>query len=59
MTRNVIACFADETMEEMAQRMKRYQLRGCPVVSRDDQCLVGIVLGASETLWTTTASGCV
>ena len=43
MTDEVLYCFEDEEIEEVALKMSDRQVRRMPVLSRDDRTLVGIV----------------
>jgi CBS domain-containing protein len=43
MTDEVIYCFDDDEVEEVAIKMSDRQVRRMPVLSRDDESLVGIV----------------
>ena len=43
MTDEVIYCFADDEVEEVALKMSDRQVRRMPVLSREDETLVGIV----------------
>lgn len=43
MTDEVICCFDDEDVEEVAMKMSNRQVRRMPVLSREDDTLVGIV----------------
>ena len=43
MTEEVIYCFDDEEVEEVALKMSDRQVRRMPVLSREDETLVGIV----------------
>ncbi len=43
MTDEVIYCFDDEEVEEVALKMSDRQVRRMPVLSREDETLVGIV----------------
>lgn len=43
MTDEVIYCFEDDDVEEVALKMSDRQVRRMPVLNRDDQSLVGIV----------------
>ena len=43
MTEEVIYCFDDEEVEEVALKMSDRQVRRMPVLSRQDETLVGIV----------------
>jgi CBS domain-containing protein len=43
MTDEVIYCFDDEDVEEVAMKMSDRQVRRMPVLSREDERLVGIV----------------
>jgi len=43
MTEEVICCFDDDEVEEVASKMSDRQVRRMPVLSREDESLVGIV----------------
>ncbi len=43
MTDDIIYCYEDQEIEEVAQQMSEQQVRRLPVVSRDTKDLVGIV----------------
>lgn len=43
MTEEVIYCFEDDDVEEVAMKMSDRQVRRMPVLSRQDETLVGIV----------------
>jgi CBS domain-containing protein len=43
MTEEVVFCFADDEVEEVALKMSDRQVRRMPVLSREDEKLVGIV----------------
>ncbi|HET9640010.1 MAG TPA: CBS domain-containing protein [Allosphingosinicella sp.] len=43
MSENVLFCFDDDEIEEVAMKMSDAQVRRMPVLSREDETLVGIV----------------
>ena len=43
MSENVLFCFEDDEIEEVAMKMSDAQVRRMPVLSREDETLVGIV----------------
>ena len=43
MSENVLFCFDDDEVEEVAMKMSDAQVRRMPVLSREDETLVGIV----------------
>jgi CBS domain-containing protein len=43
MSENVLFCFEDDDVEEVAMKMSDAQVRRMPVLSREDETLVGIV----------------
>ena len=43
MSEQILVCYEDEDIEEVAMKMSDAQVRRFPVLSRDDERLVGIV----------------